>query len=91
MQAYQGMEHGSEPPWSCGNIPARITLQAEGIKIAVASNLAAPYAAPVRRLFPTVDAYGFSFAIGAMKPDPFLYRATCELLGGRHQLLLRRC
>lgn len=57
------------------------TLQAEGIKIAVASNLAAPYAAPVRRLFPTVDAYGFSFAIGAMKPDPFLYRATCELLG----------
>ncbi|POD71181.1 haloacid dehalogenase [Pseudomonas syringae group genomosp. 3] len=56
-------------------------LQAEGIKIAIASNLAAPYAAPVRRNYPTADAYGFSFAIGAMKPEPFFYRATCELLG----------
>jgi len=28
-----------------------------------------------------MDAYGFSFAIGALKPQPFLYRATCELLG----------
>lgn len=56
-------------------------LQAEGIKIAIASNLAAPYAAPVRRLYPTMDAYGFSFAVGALKPQPFLYRATCELLG----------
>lgn len=33
-------------------------LQAEGIKIAIASNLAAPYAEPVRRLYPTMDAYG---------------------------------
>lgn len=56
-------------------------LQAEGIKIAIASNLAAPYAAPVRRLYPTMDVYGFSFAVGALKPQPFLYRATCELLG----------
>lgn len=56
-------------------------LQAAGIKIAIASNLAAPYAAPVRRLYPTMDAYGFSFAVGALKPQPFLYRATCELLG----------
>lgn len=56
-------------------------LQAAGLKIAIASNLAAPYGAPVRRFYPTVDAYGFSFAVGAMKPEPFLYRATCELLG----------
>lgn len=28
-----------------------------------------------------MDPYVFSFAIGAMKPEPFLYRATCELLG----------
>lgn len=55
--------------------------QAAGIRVAVASNLAAPYADPVRRLYPTVDAYGFSFAVGAMKPEPFLYRATCEMLG----------
>ena len=56
-------------------------LQAKGIKIAVASNLAAPYASSIRRLYPTVDAYGFSFALGAMKPEPFFYRGTCELLG----------
>jgi FMN phosphatase YigB (HAD superfamily) len=57
------------------------TLQAEGLNVAIASNLAAPYSHPIRRLYPTVDSYGFSFAIGAMKPDPFFYRATCELLG----------
>jgi FMN phosphatase YigB (HAD superfamily) len=57
------------------------SAQAAGIRVAVASNLAAPYGDPVRRLYPTMDAYGFSFAIGAMKPEPFLYRATCELLG----------
>lgn len=56
-------------------------LQAEGVKIAIASNLAAPYAAQVRRLYPVVDAFGFSFAVGALKPQPFLYQATCELLG----------
>ncbi|HFH3756465.1 TPA: HAD family hydrolase [Pseudomonas aeruginosa] len=57
------------------------TLQAAGIKIAIASNLASPYADAVRRLYPSVDACGFSFALGAMKPEPFFYRATCELLG----------
>jgi FMN phosphatase YigB (HAD superfamily) len=56
-------------------------LQAEGIKIAVASNLAAPYGGPVRQLYPMLDGYGFSYAIGAMKPEPFMYRASCELLG----------
>jgi FMN phosphatase YigB (HAD superfamily) len=28
-----------------------------------------------------VDAYGFSFALGSMKPEAFFYRATCELMG----------
>jgi len=56
-------------------------LQAEGIKVGIASNLAAPYGTPVRRLYPSVDAHGFSFAVGAMKPHAFMYRATCELLG----------
>ncbi len=56
-------------------------LQAEGIRVAIASNLAAPYASAVRRYYPTADAFGFSFALGAMKPEPFMFRATCELLG----------
>jgi FMN phosphatase YigB (HAD superfamily) len=51
-------------------------LQAEGIKIAVASNLTAPYGEPVRRLYPTLDGYGFRYAIGAMKPESFLYRGS---------------
>lgn len=56
-------------------------LQAQGIKGGIASNLAAPYGAPVRHLYPSMDAFGFSFALGAMKPHAFMYRATCELLG----------
>ncbi len=28
-----------------------------------------------------MDAYGFSFALGSMKPEPFFYRASCELIG----------
>jgi FMN phosphatase YigB (HAD superfamily) len=55
-------------------------LKIEGIKVGIASNLAAPYGTPVRRLYPSMDAYGFSFALGAMKPHAFMYRATCELL-----------
>lgn len=43
--------------------------QAAGIRVAVASNLAAPYADPVRRLYPTVDAYGFTdyFPLGVQR------------------------
>jgi HAD superfamily hydrolase (TIGR01549 family) len=58
-------------------------LRNAGVKLAIVSNLAAPYADPVKRHFPGMDAYGLSFAIGAMKPEPFMYRATCELLGAR--------
>lgn len=68
-------------------LQALARLQAEGIRVAIASNLAAPYAEPVRRLYPTMDAYGFSFLLGAMKPHAFMYRATCELLG----LGIERC
>ena len=56
-------------------------LQAEGMRVAVASNLAAPYSQPIQSLYPSVDAFGFSFSIGSMKPEPFFYRATCELVG----------
>lgn len=56
-------------------------LQGEGVRVAVCSNLAAPYADPIHRWYPTLDAYGFSFEIGAVKPDALIYRRTCELLG----------
>ncbi|MEE3508283.1 HAD-IA family hydrolase [Pseudomonas sp. 10C3] len=58
-------------------------LQREGVRVAVCSNLAAPYAAPIKRLYPNLDAYGFSFQLGMMKPDKRIYRATCELAGAR--------
>lgn len=83
MAEIQGALHAdlsSIEPYDDG-LRAVEMLQAEGIKIAVASNLAAPYGEPVRRLYPTLDGYGFSYAIGAMKPEPFMYRASCELIG----------
>lgn len=58
-------------------------LQDAGIAMGVCSNLAQPYGSAIHRLFPDMDAYGFSFQIGAMKPEPLIYRATCELLGVR--------
>lgn len=56
-------------------------LQDAGIKVAVCSNLAAPYADAVRRLYPGLDAYVFSFEVGAVKPDPLIYMASLERLG----------
>lgn len=43
-------------------------LQAKGIKVAVASNLASPYGEPVQRFYPNLDGYGFSFSLGVMNP-----------------------
>ncbi|KPX15288.1 Haloacid dehalogenase-like family hydrolase [Pseudomonas amygdali pv. dendropanacis] len=56
-------------------------LQERDRLVAVCSNLAFPYGRAVTRLFPTLDAYGFSFEIGTTKPDPLIYLATCERLG----------
>ncbi|RMU19805.1 Haloacid dehalogenase-like family hydrolase [Pseudomonas amygdali pv. lachrymans] len=49
--------------------------------VAVCSNLAFPYGRAVTKLFPTLNAYGFSFQVGVTKPDPRMYLATCEKLG----------
>lgn len=56
------------------------TLKSAGIKVAVCSNLAMPYGAIVRRIFPDLDAYGFSYAENAMKPDPLIYQAVLSEL-----------
>jgi HAD superfamily hydrolase (TIGR01549 family) len=56
-------------------------LQRRGIKIALCSNLAEPYAAPIQRLLPVqLDAYAWSFERKAMKPDRALYEEVCEML-----------
>lgn len=56
-------------------------LRASGIKIGACSNLAGPYCREVRRLLPGLDAYALSAECGVMKPDPFIYRSVCSMLG----------
>ncbi|KRP60167.1 MULTISPECIES: HAD family hydrolase [Pseudomonas] len=61
-------------------------LRASGIKIAVCSNLAAPYCDVARRLLPDLDGYALSAELGVMKPDPMIYRSVCSLLGLEHAI-----
>ncbi|WP_122257678.1 HAD family hydrolase [Pseudomonas syringae] len=56
-------------------------LRQAGIRLAVCSNLAGVYGSAVKRLLPGLDAYGFSYQIGAIKPSPAIYLKTCEMLG----------
>lgn len=56
------------------------SLREAGLKLAICSNLAAPYAIAPKLLLPPMDAYAWSFALGAVKPDARLYRYLCEEL-----------
>lgn len=56
-------------------------LAARGLKLGLCSNLAAPYAAPVLALLPPLDAYAWSFEVGAIKPEPAIYAHVCRQLG----------
>ncbi len=56
-------------------------LQSAGVKIAICSNLAMPYGAAVDDLWPGLDAYGYSYVLGAIKPDPRIYEAVLTKLG----------
>ncbi|HGO9799664.1 HAD family hydrolase [Pseudomonas aeruginosa] len=62
------------------SLPAIRMLQAEGIQVAVCSNLAAPYAIPAKLLLPGLDAYCWSFASGAIKPEPDIYTRVADQL-----------
>lgn len=55
-------------------------LREARIKIAVCSNLAAPYAVPAKLLLPGLDAYCWSFAAGAIKPEQKIYTQVSQLL-----------
>jgi FMN phosphatase YigB (HAD superfamily) len=55
-------------------------LRDAGYKLALCSNLAMPYAIPVKLLLPPLDAYGWSFEIGAVKPNPVIYQEVCRRL-----------
>ena len=60
-------------------VDAVAALQEAGMAITVCSNLALPYAAAIKRHFPTLEAV-FSFAAGAIKPELEIYKACCQLL-----------
>lgn len=58
-----------------------LALRARGYRLGVLSNLAAPYAAPLRALLPAdLDLYGWSFERGHAKPHPRLYHWACATL-----------
>lgn len=63
-------------------------LRAASTRIAVCSNLVFEYGPAVRRLLPDLDAYLFSYELGAAKPDPAIYAATCTALGCRPREVL---
>lgn len=56
-------------------------LQQHHLRIGVCSNLAQPYGRAVKRHFPMLDAYTFSYEVGLIKPDPLVYSTACEALG----------
>lgn len=56
-------------------------LKSRGLKIALCSNLAEPYAAPLlRQLSVPFDCYAWSFLVGAIKPSPAIYAYVLEKL-----------
>lgn len=57
-------------------------VREQGVKVAVASNLALPYAAPLKALLTDlVDIWHFSFDAGAIKPERAFYASLTDRLG----------
>jgi FMN phosphatase YigB (HAD superfamily) len=64
-------------------VPAALAgLAGCGLKVWVASNLAPPYADPLRRLLAGLaDGFSLSFEVGAVKPEPAVFAHVCAGLG----------
>ncbi|MFY3431987.1 HAD family hydrolase [Achromobacter mucicolens] len=59
--------------------PTLQALKARGIKVALCSNLAAPYGPPVLDLLPfQPDFCAWSYEAGAVKPQPEIYQYLCD-------------
>lgn len=54
-------------------------VQAAGLSVGLCSNLAAPYGSIVRALLPALDVYALSYEVGAVKPDPKVYRSIISM------------
>ena len=58
------------------------TIKKRGLKWAIVSNLATPYAEPLLKLLPFApDACAWSYAVGHRKPEEGIYRHACKALG----------
>ena len=58
------------------------SIKKRGLKWAIVSNLATPYAEPLLKLLPFApDACVWSFAVGYRKPQEEIYRHACKALG----------
>lgn len=70
-------------------IPVLCDLRERGVQLGVCSNLAKPYAAPVLSFLPfELDAYVWSFEVGAIKPDHRIYESACHSLRLRPEEVL---
>lgn len=56
-------------------------LKQAGFKIALCSNLAKPYGDQVFSMLPGLDAYIWSYQVGAIKPNPKIYEVVLEKVG----------
>src|SRR5262245_62270452 len=56
-----------------------VGLAEYGLRRWVVSNLAPPYADPLRRLLAgRVDGFSLSFEVGAVKPEPAIFAHACD-------------
>ena len=55
-------------------------LKQAGFKVAVCSNLAMPYGKAVYSMLPQLDAYAWSYEVGAIKPDKSIYQHVIDSL-----------
>jgi FMN phosphatase YigB (HAD superfamily) len=66
-----------------------LRLRRQGLRLWVASNLAPPYAAPLRAaLAGLVDGFCLSFEVGAVKPEPAFFARLCALVGSSPERVL---
>lgn len=64
-------------------------LREQGVRIAAISNLAPPYAEPIRRLLGEfIHDRVLSFAVGMLKPEAGIFALACERLGVRPDELM---
>lgn len=70
-------------------IPTMAALKDQGIKVALRSNLAAPYGPPVLKLLPVQpDFCAWSYEASAVKPQPEIYQYLCDGIGCQPEEIL---